>query len=86
MAQQGEQQKALESATASIRASLLMGIQRTQADMQIARNVGKHLDGTKMNRYESGLMAFWRGKPEHDAVRVMGHPGFNRTGAEWSLR
>lgn len=85
-----ERQQSLESATASTRASLLAGIQRTQAemqaDMEVARNAGKHPDGKKMNTYESGLMGVWRGRPEQDVVHAMGNPEFNQVGGARFLR
>jgi len=85
-----DQQQALESATASARASLMKGLQRTKTEIRIdtesAKNAVTRPDGSKKNRYESSLMRFWNGKLERDVVQAMGNPEFNQDGDTRFLR
>ncbi len=81
-----DQQQALLSATASARASLMEGIKKSKAEMEAAKNSGKHPDGSKMTQTESSMMVLWRGRPEQDIVNVMGNPEFNQVGDTRFLR
>ncbi len=86
-----QRQQELESGTASMRASLLEGIKRTktemQADLEAAKNAGKHPDGSTMNKREAKLAAVLLGRPEREVVSTMGNPdGFNEVGGARFLR
>ena len=84
-------QQELESGTASIRAGLLESIKKTQAkmkaDLEVAKNAGKHPDGSKMNKHETKLAAVFMGQPEQKVVDIMGNPDdFNQTADARFLR
>lgn len=83
-------QQELESGTASIRASLLESIKKTDAeiktDLEVAKNAGKHPDGSKMNKYEAKLAAVFIGQPEQKVVDIMGNPEFNQVAGTRFLR
>ena len=84
-------QQELESGTASIRAGLLERIKKTkaemEADLEVAKNAGKHPDGSKMNKREAKLMAVFGGRPERDVIATMGNPDdFNQTADARFLR
>jgi len=84
-------QQELESGTASIRAGLLESIKKTQAemkaDLEVAKNAGKHPDGSKMNKHEAKLAAVFMGQPEQKVVDIMGNPDdFNQTAEARFLR
>lgn len=85
-----KKQQELESGTASIRASLLESIKKTEAerkaDLEVAKNAGKHPDGSKMNKYEAKLAAVFVGQPEQKVVDVMGNPEFNQVAGTRFLR
>lgn len=73
-----KKQQELEAGTASIRASLLESIKNTKtemkADLEAAKNAGKHPDGSKMNKREAKLMAAFGGRSEQEVVNTMGNP------------
>lgn len=84
-------QQELAAGTASIQASLLDSLKQTrseiQADLGVAKNAGKHPDGSKMNKREAKLAAVLMGKSERDVVDTMGNPdGFNEVGGTRFLR
>lgn len=83
-------QKELESGTASIRAGLLESIKKTDAeiktDLEVAKNAGKHPDGSKMNKYEAKLAAVFIGQPEQKVVDIMGNPELNQVAGTRFLR
>lgn len=84
-------QQELEAGTASIRARMLAGIKKTEseikADLEVAKNAGKHPDGSKMNKYEAKLAAVFIGQPEQKVVDIMGNPeGFNQVANTRFLR
>ncbi|HCZ14837.1 hypothetical protein [Rhodanobacter lindaniclasticus] len=84
-------QQELESGTASIRAGLLESIKKTnaemKADLEVAKNAGKHPDGSKMNKHEAKLAAVFIGQPEQKVVDIMGNPDdFNQTADARFLR
>lgn len=85
-----KKQQELESGTASIRASLLDSIKKTnaemKADLEVAKNAGKHPDGSKMNKYEAKLAAVFIGQPEQKVVDIMGNPEFNQVAGTRFLR
>lgn len=83
-------QQELESGTASIRASLLESLKKTDAEikagLEVAKNAGKHPDGSKMNKYEAKLAAVFIGQPEQKVVDIMGNPEFNQVAGTRFLR
>lgn len=86
-----QKQQELESGTASMRANLLQSIKQTdaeiKADLEVAKNAGKHPDGSKMNKREAKLAAVFMGQPEQKVVGVMGNPDdFNQGGSTRFLR
>lgn len=86
-----KKQQELESGTASIRAGLLESLKKTEseikADLEVAKNAGKHPDGSKMNKYEAKLAAVFIGQPEQKVVDIMSNPdGFNQVANTRFLR
>lgn len=85
-----KKQQDLESGTASMQASLLASLQKTngeiKADLEAAKNADKHPDGSKMNKYEAKLAAVFRGQPEEKVVEIMGNPEFNQAAGMRFLR
>ena len=86
-----KKQRELEAGTASIRTSLLESIKQTnaemKADLEVAKNAGKHPDGSKMNKREAKLAAVFMGQPEQKVVGIMGNPDdFNQAGGTRFLR
>ena len=86
-----KKQQELEAGTASIRTSLLESIKQTNAemkgDLEVAKNAGKHPDGSKMNKREAKLAAVFMGQPEQKVVGIMGNPDdFNQAGGTRFLR
>ncbi len=84
-------QQELEAGTASIRASLLESLKKTnaemKADLEVAKNAGKHPDGSKMNKREAKLAAVFMGQPEQKVVGIMGNPDdSNQAGSTRFLR
>lgn len=80
-----------ESGTASMRENLLESIKKTnaemKADLEVAKNAGKHPDGSKMNKREAKLAAVFMGQPEPKVVGTMGNPDdFNQVGSTRFLR
>lgn len=73
-----QKQRELESGTASMRASLLESIKKTdgemKADLETAKNADKHPDGSKMNKRETKLAKVFRGRLEQEVVDTMGNP------------
>lgn len=85
-----KKQQELESGTASMQASLLQSLQRTEgeikADLEAAKSADKHPDGSKMNKYEAKLATVFRGQPEEKVVEIMGNPEFNQAAGTRFLR
>lgn len=86
-----QKQQELESGTASMRANLLQSIKQTdaeiKADLEVAKNAGKHPDGSKMNKREAKLAAVFSGQLEQKVVGIMGNPdNFNQVGSTRFLR
>jgi hypothetical protein len=84
-------QQELEVRTASLQANLLERIKNTKAeikaDLEVAKNAGKHPDGSKMNKFEAKLAAVFMGQPEQNVVNTMGNPeGFNQVANTRFLR
>jgi hypothetical protein len=79
-----------ESATASMRANLQEGIKKSneerKVDLEVAKNGGKHPDGSKMNKHEAKLAAVFMGQPEQKVVDIMGNPEFNQAASTHFLR
>ena len=58
-----------------------------KADLEVAKNAGKHPDGSKMNKHEAKLAAVFMGQPEQKVVDIMGNPDdFNQTAEARFLR
>ncbi|MCC6140492.1 MAG: hypothetical protein IT389_07740 [Nitrospira sp.] len=86
-----QKQQELESGTASMRASLLESIKKTNAemnaDLEEAKNADKHPDGSKLNKREAKLMNAFRGRTEQAVVDTMGNPDrFNEVADRRFLR
>lgn len=86
-----QKQQELEAGTASLQANLLESIKNTKAeikaDLEVAKNAGKHPDGSKMNKFEAKLAAVFMGQPEQNVVNTMGNPeGFNQVANTRFLR
>jgi len=84
-------QQELEAGTASLQANLLESIKNSKAeikaDLEVAKNAGKHPDGSKMNKFEAKLAAVFMGQPEQKVANIMGNPeGFNQVGNTRFLR
>lgn len=86
-----QKQQELESGTASMRASLLESIKKTdgemKADLETAKNADKHPDGSKMNKRETKLAKVFRGRLEQEVVDTMGNPDrFNQVAGTRFMR